>query len=57
MDCGECTDNPGELVSVEYTDGTTETIALCESCRAQFSEGDLVSDIERVEVEESRTTD
>ena len=57
MDCGECSDNPGEPVSVEYTDGTTETIALCETCHEQFAEGDLVSDIEPVEVEESQTDD
>lgn len=55
MDCGECHENQGELVSVEYTDGTTETIALCETCRERFAEGDLVSDIEPVEVEKSRT--
>lgn len=36
-------------MSVEYTDGTTETIALCETCRQQFAEGDLVDDVERVE--------
>lgn len=55
MDCGECSDNQGERVSVEYTDGTTETIALCETCREQFADGDLVSDIDPVEVEGSRT--
>lgn len=44
-------------MSVEYTDGTTETIPLCETCRAQFADGDLVSDIEPVEVEETRTDD
>jgi protein-arginine kinase activator protein McsA len=56
MECGECSDNQGELVSIEYTDGTTETIALCETCRAEFADGDLVSDIELLEVEESRTS-
>jgi len=55
MECGECSDSQGELVSIEYTDGTTETIALCETCRAEFADGDLVSDIELLEVEESRT--
>ena len=55
MDCRECTENQGELVSVEYTDGTTESIRLCGTCREQYADGDLVSDIEPVEVEETRT--
>lgn len=55
MDCRECTEKQGEPVSVEYTDGTTETIPLCETCREQYADGDLVSDIEPVEVEETQT--
>lgn len=52
MDCGECNDE-GELMAIEYTDGTTEEVPLCETCRERFADGDLVSEISRVEREES----
>lgn len=51
MDCGECGGSGGEPVRVEYTDGTTETIPLCEQCRERFTDGDLISRVEPLDAE------
>lgn len=35
----------GEPVTVEYSDGTTETEELCENCRESFIDAELVADM------------
>lgn len=51
MKCNECEEETGESVRVRYTDGTTETLPLCERCRERFTDGDLVSEVQPIEVE------
>lgn len=46
MACQECEEDTGEPVSVEYTDGNTEALVLCEECRDEFVDGGLVRDVE-----------
>lgn len=46
MECQECVDNRGEPAKVEYTDGTTETVYLCEDCRVDFTDGGLIQKVE-----------
>lgn len=45
MGCTECEDSTGKLVEVEYFDGTTETVALCNECREDFTDAELVADV------------
>lgn len=51
MECEECNSNSGELVEVEYTDDATETLALCEDCRAEFTDAELINGVGTVENE------
>lgn len=51
MDCRECGESGGEPARVEYTDGTGETIPLCERCRERFTAGDLISRVESLDAE------
>lgn len=51
MNCRECGDPGGEPARVEYTDGNEETIPLCERCREQFTDGDLIDRVEPADAE------
>lgn len=46
MECQECEDNRGEPAKVEYTDGNTEIVHLCEDCREEFMDGGLIREVE-----------
>ena len=46
MNCWECEDNPGEKNHVEYTDGITGTVQLCERCLDQFEKAEFVAEIQ-----------
>lgn len=48
MECAECGDDGAERVRIEYVEATTETIRLCEGCRAEFEAGDFVTDVTAV---------
>lgn len=48
MECWECNDNTGEKLEVEYTDGKTATVQLCDRCREDFTEGDFVRGVRSV---------
>lgn len=45
MNCWECEDNSGEKSFVEYTDGETGTVQLCERCLEHFEKAEFVADI------------
>lgn len=49
MDCTECEDDEGEPTRVEYMNGDTETVSLCEQCRGEFKDGGLIREVERAE--------
>lgn len=46
MKCGECEENTGEPVRVEYTTGNTEILPLCEDCRTEFLDGGFIHEVE-----------
>ena len=51
MQCRECEDRPGERMTVVYTDGTSEALALCEQCRRAFAEGNFVDEVTPIELD------
>ena len=51
MLCSECEDEPGKRMTVAYTDGTTEALALCERCRRAFAEGHFVDAVTPIEID------
>lgn len=48
MACVECGADGAEPVRVEYVEAGAETLRLCEDCREQFADGDLVADVTAV---------
>lgn len=48
MECTECGTDGAEPVRIEYVEATTETLSLCPSCRDEFEDGDLVTDVTAV---------
>ena len=48
MECTECGDGGASPVKVEYVESRTERLRLCEACREEFADGDLVTDITAV---------
>ena len=52
MGCRECTNGVGRSVEVEYVDGTTEIVRLCDACREDFTEASFVDDVVLTEAEE-----
>lgn len=52
MACTECGDDGATPVRVEYVESRTETLRLCEACRAEFDDGDLVTDVTAVSTED-----
>lgn len=51
MDFSEWGERKGEPVKVEYTDGNTKTLPLCEQCKNEFLEGVLVREVKSTEAE------
>lgn len=51
MDCSECDSDTGESVRVVYTDDATEEIVLCDDCREEFTDAELINEVETVEGE------
>ena len=51
MQCSECEEEPGNRVTVAYTDGTTEALALCDRCRRAFAEGHFVDEVVPIEID------
>lgn len=45
MECTECDSEAAAQVTVEYTNGRTETLALCTDCRVEFEEGEFVQNV------------
>lgn len=45
MSCVECGAGSATAVRVEYVESRSETLRLCEACRQEFADGDLVSDV------------
>lgn len=45
MTCTECGSDGATPVRVEYVESSTETLRLCETCRSEFADGDLVTDV------------
>lgn len=45
MECTECGTQAATQVTVEYTSGRTETLALCTDCRDEFEEGEFVQNV------------
>jgi len=45
MDCTECGENPGEKTRVIYTNSKSEYLYLCDDCREQFEDGELIQSI------------
>ena len=48
MECTECGTDGAERVRIEYVEATTERLSLCGSCREEFEDGDLVTDVTAV---------
>lgn len=48
----ECGDGGATAVRVEYVESRTERLRLCEACRAEFADGDLVADVTAVSTDE-----
>lgn len=51
MNCSECDSDTGERVKVVYTDDAAEEIVLCDGCREQFTDAQLIDDVETAEGE------
>lgn len=51
MGCTECEENEGERMKVEYIDGATETVELCDGCQEEFEVAELVATISETEAE------
>lgn len=51
MVCSGCEEKQGRPVEVEYNDGGTEVLPLCERCREDFRAGDFVDGVTPVETE------
>lgn len=51
MDCSECDSDAGERVEVVYTDDAAEEIVLCDDCREQFTDAQLIDEVEVAESE------
>lgn len=49
MDCEECGKNGGTEVKVEYLDGKTETVELCNDCREDFIDAEFVAEVGQLE--------
>lgn len=52
MGCIACNDNTGTRVTVEYFDGKTETVELCNECREGFTDAELVANVVQPVTEE-----
>ena len=52
MTCTQCGDEGATPVRVEYVESSTETLRLCEACRAEFADGDLVTDVSPISTDE-----
>jgi hypothetical protein len=52
MECTECGGDGAEPVRIEYVEATTERLSLCSSCREEFEDGDLVTDVTVVSTRE-----
>ena len=51
MECIECDSDTGELVTVEYTDDAAEEVVLCDDCREEFTDAELINEVEAAETE------
>lgn len=51
MDCSECNSDTGDRVKVVYTDDAAEEIVLCDDCREQFTDAQLIDEVEAAESE------
>lgn len=49
MSCMECENREATGAQIQYTDGSTETIRLCEACQGEFSDGGLIVEVTRDE--------
>lgn len=56
MNCWECEENPGEKSHVEYTDGETETVRLCERCLHHFEKAGFVAETRPFSAEPEQPT-
>ena len=45
MACTECGAGDASPMRVEYVQGPTETLRLCEECRLEFEAGTFVEDV------------
>lgn len=45
MECVECETGGATRVTVEYTIGRTEKLALCPGCWVEFGQGGFVQDV------------
>lgn len=45
MECETCGVERAERARIEYVEDAAETLPLCDACRAEFSDGDLVTDV------------
>ena len=48
MECVECGGGGATPVEVEYVESRTERLRLCEACREEFADGDLVTEVTEV---------
>lgn len=53
MECTECDEGGAEPVRIEYVEATTEKLQLCPTCRDEFEDGDLVTDVSPLSTGES----
>lgn len=56
MNCWECEDNPGDKSLVEYSDGETGTVQLCERCLDQFEKAEFVAETQPYSAESEQAT-
>lgn len=49
MVCSGCEEEAGEPVEVEYNDGGTEVLPLCDRCREDFQDGNFIDGVTLVE--------
>lgn len=52
MGCLECGETDAKPSRIEYVDGTTEHVSLCQKCLREFEEGDLIAEVSQ---EDART--
>lgn len=50
IECIECEREEARDVRVTYTAGSTETLALCDGCAAEFENGGLVTAVVQTEL-------